>query len=45
MSQETNNQENTEPQYTEEQLKSMRAEMIRYYSEEVKFLKKQEEFI
>jgi hypothetical protein len=44
MSQETNNQENTEPQYTEEQLKSMRAEMIRYYSEEVKFLKKQEEF-
>ena len=44
MSQETNNQENTEHQYTEEQLKSMRAEMIRYYSEEVKFLKKQEEF-
>lgn len=44
MSQETNNQENFEPQYTDEQLKAMRAEMIRYYTEEIKFLKKQEEF-
>lgn len=33
-----------EVQYTQEQVKALRGEMLKYYTEEIKFLKKQEEF-
>jgi len=43
---ETNTQDKApeQPQYTEEQMKQMRSEMTKFYSEEIKFLKKQEEY-
>jgi len=49
MSNETNTLEEEtpitkDPHYTEAEMKEMRAEMSKFYSEEIKFLKKQEEY-
>jgi hypothetical protein len=49
MSNETNTLEEEAPitkesPYTEAEMKQMRAEMSKFYSEEIKFLKKQEEY-
>ncbi len=49
MSNETNTLEKetpvtNEPHYTEAEMKQMRTEMSKFYSEEIKFLKKQEEY-
>jgi hypothetical protein len=35
---------NEEPQYTEEEMKIMRSNMVKFYTEELKFIKKQEEY-